>query len=199
MATRTRTTRRRRTGEEAKTAILKVAERRLTARGINGLKLQEMAKDLKVSHPAILHHFGSRKKLVDAVVDRVINSLLTSVEEAMEDVRKGAKAATVAEALFECLAARENARKLAWLALGDGELKQVSADLSPVVKAVGAHLKAASKAGARQVRTAAATLVYSAIGAGVMGAGLYGGAKDVWAQQSRLSAGVIEATVKALK
>ena len=54
----------RRTAEEAKMMILDAAERRLRELGPAGIKLQELAADVGVSHPAILHHFGSRDRLV---------------------------------------------------------------------------------------------------------------------------------------
>ena len=57
----------RRTASEAKSMILDAAEKRLREFGPAGIKLQELAADVGVSHPAILHHFGSRDDLVEAV------------------------------------------------------------------------------------------------------------------------------------
>lgn len=67
--------RRRRTAEEARTAILDAAERRLVAAGPAGIRLQEVAADVGVSHPTVLHHFGSREALVEAVVARALESM----------------------------------------------------------------------------------------------------------------------------
>ena len=67
--------RRRRTAEQARTAILDAAERRLVASGPAGIRLQEVAADVGVSHPTVLHHFGSREALVEAVVARALDSL----------------------------------------------------------------------------------------------------------------------------
>jgi AcrR family transcriptional regulator len=195
-ASNTGTTRKRRTGVEAKNAILDVAERRLVSRGISGLKLQELAKDLGVSHPAILHHYGSRGRMVDAVIDRVISSVLASIEEA---VAKQRNAASMAETLFKTVSERENARKIAWLALGDGELKEVSADLSPIVGAVASHLSAATGSSAKQSRAAAANLLASAVGLGVMSSNLFGGARDAKAQETRLRNSALDSVRANLK
>src|SRR5580693_3024846 len=67
--------RRRRTAEQARSAILDAAERRLVADGPGAIRLQEVAKDVGVSHPTVLHHFGSREGLVEAVVARALDSL----------------------------------------------------------------------------------------------------------------------------
>ncbi|MBV1885644.1 MAG: TetR family transcriptional regulator, partial [Parvibaculaceae bacterium] len=47
----------RRTAEEARRLILDAAEKRLAEQGPEGIRLQDIAKDIGVSHPAILHHF----------------------------------------------------------------------------------------------------------------------------------------------
>ena len=67
--------RRRRTAEEARAEILDAAERRLAAAGPAALRLQEVAADVGISHPAVLHHFGSREALVQAVVERAMQNL----------------------------------------------------------------------------------------------------------------------------
>ena len=196
MAASNTATRRRRTGVEAKNAILDVAERRLVSRGISGLKLQELAKDLGVSHPAILHHYGSRGRMVDAVIERVISSVLTAIEEAMGKQRNPD---ATPDTLFKTLSDRENARKIAWLALGDGELKEVSADLDPVMASVAGHLASATGSTAKQSKAAAATLVASAVGLGVMSANLFGGARDAKAQETRLRNSVLDTVRGNLK
>src|SRR5687767_8641945 len=60
----------RRTAEDARTAILDATERRLVEHGPSGIRLQDVAADVGVSHPTILHHFGSRERLVEAVIHR---------------------------------------------------------------------------------------------------------------------------------
>src|SRR5438876_12323626 len=58
----------RRVRTDTRNAILEAAERRLFANGPEGIRLQDIAADLGISHPAILHHFGSREGLIEALV-----------------------------------------------------------------------------------------------------------------------------------
>src|SRR5262245_6032327 len=67
--------RRRRTAEQAREEILDAAEKRLRDRGPDAIRLQEIAADVGISHPAVLHHFGSREGLVGAVTERAMNKL----------------------------------------------------------------------------------------------------------------------------
>ena len=67
--------RRRRTADVARQEILEAAERRLAQSGPQGLRLQDVAADVGISHPAVLHHFGSREALVHAVIERAIVKL----------------------------------------------------------------------------------------------------------------------------
>ncbi|MDO9127858.1 MAG: helix-turn-helix domain-containing protein, partial [Parvibaculum sp.] len=60
----------RRTAEEARRLILDAAEERLAKQGPEGLRLQDIARDVGISHPAILHHFESREGLVRALIAR---------------------------------------------------------------------------------------------------------------------------------
>src|SRR5215475_9913245 len=48
--------------------ILNAAHRRLIDGGPEAIRLEKIAADAGVSHPAILHHFGSREGLVEAMV-----------------------------------------------------------------------------------------------------------------------------------
>lgn len=111
--------RRRRTAEEARTAILDAAERRLAAGGPDSIRLQEVAADVGVSHPTVLHHFGSREGLVQAVVARALDSLhagLVAAVQASPD--KGEDEVTaLLDAVFDALVAKGHGRTFLWLAL----------------------------------------------------------------------------------
>ena len=65
----------RRTPEEARRVILDAAERRLSELGPEGIRLQEIAADVGISHPTILHHFDSREGLVLALTQRATDQL----------------------------------------------------------------------------------------------------------------------------
>ncbi|MHB1205037.1 MAG: TetR/AcrR family transcriptional regulator [Rhodospirillaceae bacterium] len=69
----------RRSPEDAKRLILDAAEASMGADGPAGLRLQDVAKAAGVSHPTILHHFGSREGLVHALNARSLEELKTAV------------------------------------------------------------------------------------------------------------------------
>jgi AcrR family transcriptional regulator len=106
----------RRTAEEAQSAILDATERRLRDVGPAGVRLQDIARDVGVSHPAILHHFGSREALVEAVVLRAIEQLQTELLEAVtaHDVDE-AHTAEMLERVFQVLGDRGYGRIMAWV------------------------------------------------------------------------------------
>lgn len=111
----TRTPRRRRTAEEARRRILEAAQRRLVADGPEGLRLQELARDLGISHPAILHHFGSREGLLSALAAHGVRGLN---EELARRIREGpVDLGEILDRTSELLADRGQARLLAWLLL----------------------------------------------------------------------------------
>lgn len=108
----------RRTAEEAKSMILDAAERRLRELGPGGIKLQELAADVGVSHPAILHHFGSRDGLVEAVVRRALDTLRDStLDQVRQHMRREVDIPSILDAVFGILAERGHARLIAWLIL----------------------------------------------------------------------------------
>jgi len=65
----------RRTPEDARRLILDAAEASMGAAGPAGLRLQDVARAAGVSHPTILHHFGSREGLVRALNLRALERL----------------------------------------------------------------------------------------------------------------------------
>jgi AcrR family transcriptional regulator len=65
----------RRTAEDARRQILDAAEARLAQSGPAGIRLQDVAADLGISHPVILHHFGSREGLIRALTHRAVAEL----------------------------------------------------------------------------------------------------------------------------
>lgn len=113
--------RRRRSAEQAQRAILEAAEKRLREGGPEAVRLQEVARDLGVSHPAILHHFGSREGLMRALAGHVVARLET---ELLAGLRAAASQTTVLELIervFESLGDAGQARLLAWRALSGDE------------------------------------------------------------------------------
>ena len=113
----------RRTAEEARRVILDAAEKRLEVAGIAGIRLQEVAADVGVSHPAILHHFGSREGLVDAVVKRAVGRLRGEFLEVLTSELDRVQLHELIERVAEVLGRRGHAKLLAWLVLSTQEAK----------------------------------------------------------------------------
>jgi AcrR family transcriptional regulator len=111
----------RRTAQEAQTVILDAAEAHLRARGPDGLRLKELAAEIGVSHPAILHHFGSRTALVKAVFTRTTERLRQQITESLATEFDPSTGATLLEGVFRTLADRGNARMFAWLFLAQDD------------------------------------------------------------------------------
>lgn len=112
-----RATRRRRTGAEARRAILEAARRRLAEGGPEAIRLQEIARDVGVSHPAILHHFESREGLMKALALSAVEALDVELMQAIGDPRGQTTPDDVLERVFEALQKRGLARLLGWYAL----------------------------------------------------------------------------------
>ncbi len=111
--------RRRRTADAARREILEAAERRLAQSGPGGLRLQDVAADVGISHPAVLHHFGSREGLVHAVIQQAIIGLQEDLVRSLSETQQGEAPDTAAlfEHVFETLFDRGHARLMAWLLL----------------------------------------------------------------------------------
>jgi TetR/AcrR family transcriptional regulator, repressor for neighboring sulfatase len=74
----------RRSASEARERILEAAQRELLRVGPEALRLTDLARQLQVSHPAILHHFGSREGLVAAVVRHSMQALTQQLMAAFQ-------------------------------------------------------------------------------------------------------------------
>jgi len=103
--------RKRRTPEEAKREILHAAQELLLEEGPDSLKLSRIAKKAKISHPLVLHHFGSIDQLLfllqESIARDIRNQLLTSLQQT--PIEWGIVQA------FETLSSKKTARLMAWL------------------------------------------------------------------------------------
>jgi AcrR family transcriptional regulator len=108
----------RRSAEEAHEQILDAADKRLAQSGPSGIRLQEIARDVGVSHPTILHHFGSREGLVEAVVDRALAGLREKVVGIfMERALDAGEGEKLVRQIMGTLGDQGHARLMAWLTL----------------------------------------------------------------------------------
>jgi AcrR family transcriptional regulator len=106
--------RRRLSAEEARKRILEAAERELMRVGPEGLRLTDLARELRVSHPAILHHFGSREGLVAAVVQQTMTKLSDDLMAGLRDAKDRDR---LMDMVAEVCSGRGFARLSAWLML----------------------------------------------------------------------------------
>src|SRR5207302_7893203 len=74
----------RRSPEEARRLILDTAQALIARAGPEGLRLQEIAAAAGISHPLILHHFGSREGLVRALTQEAAAELRDTLIASME-------------------------------------------------------------------------------------------------------------------
>ncbi|MFN0252119.1 MAG: TetR/AcrR family transcriptional regulator [Kofleriaceae bacterium] len=112
--------RRRLTGEEARTRIMDVALAHLRTEGVHAVTLAGLAKELDISHQAILHHFGSRDGLVAAVVKRAIDSFESELTGALRVIEGPVTASRVLlQRAFEVMADEGHGRLLAMLVLSN--------------------------------------------------------------------------------
>jgi|HubBroStandDraft_1064217.scaffolds.fasta_scaffold13339_3 AcrR family transcriptional regulator len=168
------TPRRRLESAAARELILDATERRLVVAGPSGIRLQEVAADAGVSHPTVLHHFGSRELLVQAVISRSLQSISAAIVEAIA-ASQGDE--TQAEAIVESVAATfertGHARVVLWLALEGYSIDvdgNSSIGLKDVVDATHAMRLARAKKGPRPTRDDTARTVVLAALALVAGA-----------------------------
>jgi len=109
--------RRRRTAEEAHREILTAAQRRLAAGGPEAIRLQDIAADVGISHPAVLHHFGSREGLLRSLARSALTSLNADILRAISDPAAGATPAQILDRIHGTLGDSGHARLMAWYVL----------------------------------------------------------------------------------
>lgn len=98
------------------------------SRGPDSVRLQEIAGDLGVSHPAILHHFGSREDLLRAVMERALGGLRADLLATVTTTGPDhIDVAAQIEHVFDVLGRHGQARLMAWFALA-GEAPQSAGD-----------------------------------------------------------------------
>lgn len=129
--------RRRLDAETARQLILDAAEKRLVVVGPAGIRLQEVAADAGVSHPTVLHHFGSREQLVKAVIVRSVEQINTHLITALQRAQSDSDG--LAEALVEnthrAFERTGHARVMLWLALEGHAVEGSKVKLTDIVDA----------------------------------------------------------------
>lgn len=155
--------------------ILDAAEKRLRELGPAGIKLQELAADVGVSHPAILHHFGSRDGLVEAVVRRSLEVLRAQLlEEMRNQMRREVNIASILDAVFAIVAESGNARLIAWLILDGDNPREETRMMRTLAEA--AHVRMVSGGWTKDRKFEFDDMMFTVmlVGAAAVGAGVVG-------------------------
>lgn len=176
------TTRRlRRTPEEARRLILAAAQAAIARTGPEGLRLHDIAAAAGVSHPLILHHFGSRAGLVRALTREAVVELRDKLVAAMTG-----SGDTIEEQLDRVFDAFRNGlgQRLAWLATVDPDGAASEMIQREIADHLHARRVAAAPAGAAIAREDSQFLVLL-IATAALGDAVYG-------VQFRRSAGLTE-------
>jgi AcrR family transcriptional regulator len=128
--------RRRLDAEAARALILDATEKRLVVVGPSGIRLQEVAADAGVSHPTVLHHFGSRELLVKAVIARSLHAINAALVEAIESSSGDeTQLEGVLESVAVALEESGHGRVILWLALEGHRVDAADVRLIDVVEA----------------------------------------------------------------
>ena len=114
-----RPTRTRRSAEEARQRILEAAQKELMRVGPEALRLTDLARALQISHPAILHHFGSRAGLVAAVVRHSLQTLHAQLIATLARGNRATDRSELIEMVASVCGEGGLGRLLAWLLLSD--------------------------------------------------------------------------------
>lgn len=164
----------RRTSEEARRLIIEAAQARIAETGPEGLRLQDIAADAGISHPLILHHFGSREGLVRALTRQAIAELKDKLLAAMMSTEPSLELQL--DQVFDAFRGGL-AQRLVWLATVDPEGDQTnpSTILRELADTIHARRIAAAP-GATVKRADTEALIYlittAAIGDAMLGAQL---------------------------
>ncbi len=124
------TARKRLPAAKAQERILEAAQKRLAEDGPDGLRLQDVAADLGISHPAILHHFGSRDGLITALERRAMRALQDDLLSASAPSGPSGHALGALDRVARTLGDEGHARVLAWWVLHRSGSREEALDWS---------------------------------------------------------------------
>lgn len=132
----------RRDGAVVRAAILDAAERRLIEAGPAALRLQDVAADAGISHPNVLHHFGSREGLISAVIARSLDAMNRQLVEGISrSTGKADQLTAVLDSVFEVMSKAGHGRLIMWLSLAGHDISSGGVPLTDVVEAAHALRK----------------------------------------------------------
>lgn len=106
--------RRRRTAEVARREILDAAKKRLMEGGPDNVRLKRIGEDIGLSHSSILHHFGSRSGLMEALRTDAFAALAEDLAQRIARPVEGDPSVDFFEKVSETLGEQGYGRLLAW-------------------------------------------------------------------------------------
>lgn len=109
-----RARRRRRTAEVARREILDAAKKKLMDGGPESVTLKQIGEEIGLSHSSILHHFGSRDALMEALRDDAFAALARDLAERMAKPPEGDPTIDLFEKVAQTLGEQGYGRLLAW-------------------------------------------------------------------------------------
>jgi len=112
--------RRRRTAEVARREILDAARKRLMEGGPDRVRLKQIGEDVGLSHSSILHHFGSRDGLMEALRSDAFGALARDLAARMATPAEGDAAIDFFEKIARTLGEEGYGRLLAWQMMSGG-------------------------------------------------------------------------------
>ena len=108
---------------EARTAILDAAEQIVVDVGSAGLRISAVAKKAGMAHPNVIHHFGSREGLLNALANRVGERATDRITAAISDALSTGKEQRVdaLEKVLDTAYPGNEGRAAVWLHLSGAE------------------------------------------------------------------------------
>lgn len=169
----------RRTAEESRERILDAAEERLREGGPEAIRLQDIAADVGISHPTILHHFASRDGLTRALGLRITERLVADLLEALSREKSGETSAEeIVDHVFATINDSGTARLIAWQALSFEHSDEARAMLESVTEVLHSRrVLGATESGREPPSREDSAFVTRLAGAAALGDALSG---DVW-------------------
>ena len=165
-----KTTRIRRSPEEARAVILDAAEQRLERLGLDGLNVVGVAKEAGLSHANVIHHFGNTAGMRQALDDRMVEALLADLVHALKSKTEPQE---ILAAVFHAMTGKGHAKLLAWRALNENEAETpepaVQRLFTELIRQTGERFNKPDQA---QLRNCLLLIITSAIGLGISGSAL---------------------------
>jgi TetR/AcrR family transcriptional regulator, repressor for neighboring sulfatase len=167
--------RRRRTPEEAKREALASARALLMAGGPDAVTLAAIAKDIGVTHAALLHHFGSAAGLQSELIAMMVKNLGDTLGALVSRLRTDRSVPfEIVTEVFKAFDEGGAGRLAAWVALsGDlSHLEPIRAAVLDLVDAIGERLGDTDKQARTRISAAVLLIAVSAFGDALIGAPL---------------------------